>query len=110
MLWEPLEGFGIIANYSDTKSEIQPNGPGTSDVLPGLSKYISNVTLYYERFGFSTRVSQRSRSRFVGEVQGFGGDRSLVSFAGEDVVDAQGGYTVQREPRLRPIVPAEGTI
>lgn len=95
ILWKPLEGFGIVANYSDTKSEIHPNGPGTTDVLPGLSKYISNVTLYYERFGFSARASQRTRSKFVGEVQGFGGDRELRSFAGEDVVDIQLGYGFQ---------------
>ncbi len=96
MLWRPLEGFGIVANYSDTESEIQPLGPNFPDEpLPGLSKYVSNITLYYERYGFSARVSRRSRSDFLGEVQGFGGDRTKIFFEGEAVSDAQIGYTFQ---------------
>ena len=98
LLWQPLEGFGLSANYSDTTSSIQPNGPGSSEPLPGLSKYVTNVTAYYERFGFSTRVSRRSRSAFLGEVQGFGGDRSKIFFDGESVTDLQLGYTFQSGP------------
>jgi iron complex outermembrane receptor protein len=98
LLWQPLEGFGFIGSYSDTTSSISPDGPGTSTPLPGLSKYVSNMTLYFERWGFSARVSQRSRSEFLGEVQGFGGDRTRVFFDGEDVVDAQIGYTIQSGP------------
>jgi iron complex outermembrane receptor protein len=99
MFWAPLEGFGLQANYSYVESEVKPfgdNGPTTT--LPGLSKYISNATVYYERFGFSARVSRRSRSDFVGEVQGFGGDRSLRPFRGEAVSDLQLGYTFQSGP------------
>ncbi|MDQ3268760.1 MAG: TonB-dependent receptor [Pseudomonadota bacterium] len=95
MIWAPLEGFGLQANYSEVSSSIQPNGPGTSEPLPGLSKYVSNATLYFERWGFSARVSQRSRSDFRGEVQGFGGDRVVRNFEGEKIVDAQVGYTFQ---------------
>lgn len=95
LLWAPLEGFGITANYSDTTSKIEPNGPGTTEPLPGLSKYISNVTAYYERHGFSARVSQRHRSAFLGEVQGVGGDRTKIFFEGESVTDLQLGYTFQ---------------
>jgi iron complex outermembrane receptor protein len=91
--WAPLEGFGLQANYSDTESSIQPDGPGTSTPLPGLSKYVSNATLYYERFGFSARVAQRHRSAFLGEVQGFGGDRTRRIFEGETVTDVQLGYS-----------------
>jgi iron complex outermembrane recepter protein len=99
VIWEPLLGFGIQANYSDTKSSVQPLGPDfPNEPLPGLSKYVSNITAYYERFGFSTRVSQRHRSQFVGEVQGFGGDRTRRSFQGETVTDLQLGYTLQSGP------------
>ena len=99
VLWEPLLGFGIQANYSDTTSSVQPLGPNSPDEpLPGLSKYVSNLTMYYERFGFSTRVSQRHRSQFVGEVQGFGGDRTRRTFEGETVTDLQLGYTFQSGP------------
>jgi iron complex outermembrane recepter protein len=96
VLWEPLLGFGIQANYSDTTSSVQPLGPEfPNEPLPGLSKYVSNITAYYERFGFSARVSQRHRSQFVGEVQGFGGDRTRRTFEGETVTDLQLGYTIQ---------------
>lgn len=88
-----LEGFGIVANYSDTSSSIQPNGPGSTQPLPGLSKYVSNITAYFERGGFSTRVSQRHRSQFLGEIQGFGADRALVLIQGETLIDFQAGYT-----------------
>ncbi|WP_460760181.1 TonB-dependent receptor [Lysobacter fragariae] len=99
MLWSPLEGFGLQATYSATKSAIQPLGPTfPTEPLPGLSKYVSNVTLYFERWGFSARASQRHRSQFVGEVQGFGGDRTKIHFGGESVTDLQFGYSFNDGP------------
>lgn len=95
LLWQPLQGFGVVASYSETDSEIEPLGPGSNEPLPGLSRYVSNVTAYYERHGFSARVAHRKRSRFLGEVQGAGGDRSKVYFDGESVTDLQLGYTFQ---------------
>ena len=95
LLWAPLEGFGIVGSYSETDSEIEPLGPGSNEPLPGLSRYVSNVTAYYERHGFSARVAHRKRSRFLGEVQGAGGDRTKVYFDGEAVTDVQLGYTFQ---------------
>ncbi|MBK8286512.1 MAG: TonB-dependent receptor [Ahniella sp.] len=90
---QSLEGFGIVANYSDTSSSIEPNGPGSTQPLPGLSKYVSNLSAYFERGGFSTRISQRHRSQFLGEIQGFGADRALVLVEGETLLDFQAGYT-----------------
>ena len=87
-----LDGFGILGSYSDTRSAVRPLGPGTSQPLPGLSRYVSNVTAYYERGGFSTRISQRSRSAFIGEIQGFGADRETRYIEGEKLVDFQVGY------------------
>jgi iron complex outermembrane recepter protein len=95
LLWQPLDGFGIQTSYSNTHSAIRPDGPGTpSEPLPGLSKEVSNITLYYEKYGFSARVSQRKRSDFRGEIQGFGGDRDPNRFIrGEEIVDFQLGYS-----------------
>jgi len=96
LLWQPLQGFGIVASYSDTKSSIQPNGPGgRNEPLPGLSKYISSLTGYYERNGFSVRLSSRHRSQFLGEVQGGSGDRTRMLFDSETVTDLQLGYVFQ---------------
>lgn len=93
MLWAPLEGFGVQASYSKTNSRVTPFEGEPAIQLPGLSKEASNITLYYERYGFQARVSQRKRSSFLGEVQGFGGDRSDRYIKGEEVLDAQVGYT-----------------
>ena len=92
LLWSPLNGLGIIATYSDTTSSIRPNGPGSTEPLSGLSKYVSNATLYYERGGFSARYSRRTRSAFRGETRGFGADYQTISIAGETVQDAQLNY------------------
>jgi iron complex outermembrane receptor protein len=93
LVTEVLDGFGLMANYALTKSEIDPLGPGgPPEPLPGLSEHVSNVTLYFEKAGFQARVSQRSRSRFLGEVQGFGGDRAKRFIDSEDIVDMQLGY------------------
>lgn len=88
-----LYGFGMLASYADTRSSILPNGPGTTQPLPGLSRYVSNVTFYYEDHGFSARISRRSRSAFIGEIQGFGADRETRFINGERIVDAQIGYS-----------------
>lgn len=94
LLWAPLEGFGLQASATKNHSSIRPDGPGTDKYpIPGFSEDISNVTFYYERYGFSARVSQRHRSWFYGEKQGFGGDRDrLVAIEGEDITDLQIGY------------------
>ena len=88
-----LEGFGLVANYSNTDSKIKRLGPdGPDEPIAGLSKEVTNITFYYENAGFSARVSQRSRSDFLGEIQGFGADRALVNIDGETVYDFQAGY------------------
>ena len=94
LMTETLDGFGMVASYSKTKSSIQPLGPDHPDEpIPGLSEEVSNITFYYENYGYSARISQRHRSDFLGEVQGFGGDRSKRYIDGEDIVDAQLGYS-----------------
>jgi iron complex outermembrane receptor protein len=97
-----LDGFGVQASYTHSDSSItieDPSGSiGSKIPLPGLSKNISNLTLYYEKAGFETRISQRKRSDFVGEIGNFAGERSLRYVVGENVVDFQVGYTFQGGP------------
>ena len=91
-----LDGFGLIASTSVTNSEITIQDPssniGSNLPLPGMSKNVSNITVYYEKDGFSSRISQRKRSDFVGEITGFGAARTLRYVKGESVVDVQLGY------------------
>ena len=95
MLWQPLEGFGMTFSASYTDSDITPNPGDPSQPLPGLSKTVGNVTLYYERSGFQARVSNRYRSEFLGELSGVGTDRIQRMVDAESVVDAQIGYEFQ---------------
>ncbi len=94
-----LAGFGMTASTSATSSGIVIQDPssqvGANIPLPGLSKNVSNVTLYYEKSGFSARVSQRTRSDFVGEITTYDGSRVLKYVVGESVVDGQVGYSFE---------------
>lgn len=72
LLTPVLEGFGAQINYSLTNSTIPTSSissiPGGPKTLPGLSHKVGNITLYYERNGFSARIAQRYRSSFTGEA------------------------------------------
>ena len=89
-----LDGFGFVASVTRNSSAIKVDNTnlGSAITLPGLSKTVSNLTLYDEKHGFSTRISQRQRSDFVGEISGFGSDRELRFVKGERVIDFQAGY------------------
>ena len=101
-----LDGFGVTASFSDTSSSVNlptggvsVDGITTSTIpLPGLSKQVSNLAVYYEKHGFSARVAQRHRSDFVGEVSDYKGDRQLTYVKGESIVDLQLGYEFQGGP------------
>jgi outer membrane receptor protein involved in Fe transport len=96
MLTPALEGFGLIvgANYNDSNITIEDplSNLGASIPLPGMSKYTSNLTAYYEKGGFEARISKRRRSDFVGEISNFGAERILRYVVGEKVYDMQLAY------------------
>lgn len=90
-----LDGFGVTANLSLTNSAISIKDQrfGSQSVpLPGLSKNVANLTAYYEKDGYSARISQRRRSDFVGEIGGPGGQNELTFVKADTVVDLQLGY------------------
>ncbi len=61
-------GFGVFANYTLTDAEIKTRrayaGRNTF-VLPGQSDTTWNAALFYEKYGFSARVSYTHRSDFL---------------------------------------------
>ncbi|WP_242077843.1 TonB-dependent receptor [Brevundimonas diminuta] len=61
-------GFGVFANYTLTDAEIKTSrafaGRDTF-VLPGQSDETYNAALFYERYGFSARVTYTHRSDFL---------------------------------------------
>jgi TonB-dependent receptor len=65
----PLAGLGLYANYTRTSSSAQFLGrEGEDATLPGQAKNVGNVSLWYERYGFSARVSYNYHGGFVDTV------------------------------------------
>ena len=101
LLTPMLSGFGISASTSITTSNIKikpdpgsVSAVGEADItLPGLSKNVSSLTFYYENSGFEARISQRRRSDFIGEIGNFNGNRTVRYVVGENITDAQIGYS-----------------
>ena len=93
LAWDALDGFGLQGSYSDTTSNIKDPVTGEDRTIAGLSEKVWNITMYYEKNGYQARVSQRHRSPFLGEIQGFGADRSQRFINEEDIVDLQFGYS-----------------
>lgn len=104
MVTDALQGFGVVASATFNDSNIKIRDPesassvGSGDIdLPGLSKRIYNLTVYYEKNGFEARVNQRRRSDFIGEIGNFNGNRTLRYVVGENITDAQVSYTFSDE-------------
>jgi iron complex outermembrane receptor protein len=96
---EALSGFGLIATISFVDSSISPDLNNTDVPLPGLSDTVSSVTLYYERGGFSARISNRYRSEFRGDINTFGPrSEDFRTISAESVWDAQVSYAFNEGP------------
>lgn len=63
MLPAPFDGLGFYANYSLTDSNVTEFVPEDNPLpLGGLSKHVGNLTLWYYKAGFDTKVSYNYRS------------------------------------------------
>lgn len=95
---EQLDGFGLISSVSYTDSSVQLGDSSNDITVPGLSEWVVNSTLYYERSGFQARVSHRYRDKFLSEVFGLSATRVQRSAKEESIIDAQIGYSFQSGP------------
>lgn len=76
LLTPVLDGFGVQANFSMTNSTMPqkiigaiPGGAGSPPTtMPGLSRKVANLALFYEKYGWSARIAERYRSSFTGEI------------------------------------------
>lgn len=104
LLTSYLDGFGVALNHSDTSSGIKLPAVGfatqnvnpTKIPLPGLSKKVSNLRLYYEKSGFQFAWAARKRSDFLGQISDFQDNAQLTFVKGETIVDLQASYEFQR--------------
>lgn len=105
LISDSIRGFGLIVGGAYTDSSVKPWGPTGGDApIAGLSRKVTNATFYYERHGFSARVSHRYRSENRQYITTFGvpnlsGDVSpnggFSVAQPESVFDAQVSYSLQ---------------
>lgn len=111
LISENFRGFGIQFGGALTDSSIKPWGP-TGGVAPiaGLSEKVGQLTVYYERHGFSARLSNRYRSENRQYITTFGppnqgGDVSpnggFSMAQPESVLDGQISYTFPSDSRMK---------
>ncbi|MEO0032671.1 MAG: hypothetical protein RIS94_2429 [Pseudomonadota bacterium] len=95
-LSKALEGFGFYGSASYTDSTITLGSNPTSPItLPGLSDWVGNAEVYYEKHGFQVRASYRYRSQFLAEVAGLSANPTYRTAKAEGILDAQIGYEFQ---------------
>jgi TonB-dependent receptor len=96
LLTSALQGFGAQANFSLTNSSIPLSSissvPGGPKTLPGLSRKVANLALFYERQGFSIRVAERYRSSFTGEAVALFDQLGYTQIQANRQTDLQLGY------------------
>jgi iron complex outermembrane recepter protein len=94
-----LSGFGITGGigYTETKAF---DSKGKTSQIPGYSKYVANLTAFFEKSGFNARGSMRYRSGFLGDFALFSGGLDRQQVLSETVVDAQIGYDFQEGSAL----------
>jgi TonB-dependent receptor len=105
LLHPTLDGFGIVISGSKLSSSIRdqqvdPNTgrviEGSSAPLNGLSGRSNSITGYYEKYGFSARVSQRYRSPFTATTRDIYLNSTTRQQAADKVVDMQFGYNFEQ--------------
>lgn len=96
-----LDGFGATGSVSYTDYKLgQAAANGVGGVLPGFSKWVYDITGYYEKNGFQARASYRHRSAFKGEVVALFSNLGFSLIQPDSQLDAQVGYTFQPGSRL----------
>ncbi len=96
LLSPDIKGFGMVFGGAYTASSVKPWGPnGPDSPISGLSRKVANITFYYERKGFSARISEWYRSEYRAYITNFG----APNFKGD--VNPGGGFaTAQAEKNL----------
>ena len=108
MLSPSIKGFGLVVGGAYTNSTVEPWGPGRGTApISGLSNRVASATFYYERYGFSARISQHFRSAYRAYTTNFGipnpkGDVApngdFAETQPEKILDAQVSYALQSGP------------
>ena len=89
-----LDGLGVVASESNTRNKLPLDNNNNPINLDGFSGTVNSVALYYEKAGFSARVSQRYRSAFTATTRGvLLNNENSTHIDAEKQIDAQVGYS-----------------
>lgn len=97
LLSKSLDGFGVILGASRLGSDLQDKA-GNEVKLDGLSGTAFNATAYYEKNGFSARVSERYRAPFTATSTDVYLQKFISAHSADRVVDMQLGYNFETGP------------
>jgi iron complex outermembrane recepter protein len=101
LLTPMLDGFGVVFSASKLNSSIRDQKVDqnsntivvdSSTPINGLSGRSNSLTVYYEKHGFSARVSQRYRSPFTATTRDIFFRPTTRSQGADKVIDMQLGY------------------
>jgi iron complex outermembrane receptor protein len=94
-----LAGYGVVASVSGTRNSLPNDNNGNPINLDGFSGVVNSLTAYYEKNGFSTRLSRRYRSAFTASTHGILlGTEYSSHIAAESQYDFQMGYSFEHGP------------
>ena len=100
MLSPALDGFGLVFSASKLHSNIKETGSDPLNTvrnvsLDGFSGLSNSMTVYYEKYGFSARVSQRYRKPFTATTRDIYFNSTTLQYLTDKVVDVQLGYAFE---------------
>ena len=92
-----LDGIGLVASESNTRNSLPKDNNNNPIYLDGFSGTVNSFSAYYERAGFSARISQRYRSAFTATTRGvLLNTENSTRIDAEKQIDAQVGYSFER--------------
>jgi iron complex outermembrane receptor protein len=109
LAWKALDGFGMAVNWSVTQSSVKlptsgfvspENGPVFKNQvstigLPGLSKDVGSIRVYYEAHGLQVAWAAHKRSSFIGQILDYRSDSQFTFIKGDTISDLQVSYEFQ---------------
>lgn len=94
MLPEPFNGLGFQLNYTYVDSEYDdPIRKARKLPFQGMSKNSYNAVLYYEKYGFQTRLAYNWRSKFLTDPEAWGGAAWIADYG---QLDASASYEINQ--------------
>ena len=106
LIAKPLDGFGVAAMYSISQSSVKLPTSGfvtpenkpvfagqvSTIGLPGLSKDVGSIRVYYEAHGLQVAWAAHKRSSYVGQILDYRSDSQFTFIKSETISDLQVSY------------------